>query len=162
MGLAGVSIGASLALLTAADPRLADRISVVACIAPYTDMANVMLLATTGTCRNGERFEPYAVPPYLWVGLARSVTAILRPTAGIEALTAELRAVDSAATDPAAMFRNRSFDELGPEAATVLALLTNRDPARFDDLYADLPAHVKATVAALSPLPPRSLFPFPK
>ena len=152
VGLAGVSVGASLALLAAAEPGLAERISVVACVAPYTDMANVMLLATTGTTRNGRRFEPYAVPPYLWVGLARSVTAILPPTPGIEALTAELRAVDPAATDPAAPFRDRSFDELGAEAATVLALLTNRHPAQFDNLYADLPAHVKATVAALSPL----------
>ena len=51
VGLAGVSVGASLALLAAADARLADRISVVACVAPYGDMANVMLLATTGMYR---------------------------------------------------------------------------------------------------------------
>ena len=115
-------------------------------------MANVMLLATTGTYRTGQGFEPYPVPDYLWVGLARSVTAILPPIPGIEALTAELRAVDPQSADPAGPFRDRSFDELGDEAASVLALLTNRDPARFDGLYAALPAHVKATVAALSPL----------
>ena len=51
IGLAGVSVGASLALLAAAEPGLAERISVVACVAPYTDMANVMLLATTGMYR---------------------------------------------------------------------------------------------------------------
>jgi acetyl esterase/lipase len=157
IGLAGVSVGASLALLAAAEPGLAERVSVVACVAPYTDMANVMLLATTGTYRNGQQFEPYGVPAYLWVGLARSVTAILPRTPGIEALTAELRAIDAGvfntdATDPAAPFRDRSFHELGDEAAAVLALLTNREPARFDGLYAALPAHVKATVTALSPL----------
>jgi len=152
IGLAGVSVGASLALLTAAEPDLADRISVVACVAPYTDMANVMLLATTGTYRSGQRFEPYAVPDYLWVGLARSVTAILSPSPEIQSLTAELRAVDPASTDPAGPFRNRSYRELGDDAERVLALLTNRDPTRFDSLYAALPSHVKATVAALSPL----------
>ena len=152
IGLAGVSVGASLALLTAAEPGLAERVSVVACVAPYTDMANVMLLATTGTYRSGQRFEPYAVPAYLWVGLARSVTAILPPSPEIEALTAELRSVDPAAADPAATFRDRSFHELGDEPAAVLALLTNRDPEQFDSLYAGLPAHVKATVTALSPL----------
>jgi pimeloyl-ACP methyl ester carboxylesterase len=152
IGLAGVSVGASLALLAAAEPVLAERISVVACVAPYTDMANVMLLATTGTYRTGRGFEPYAVPDYLWVGLARSVTAILPADPGIQALTAELRAVDFESADPAGPFRDRSFHELGDDAERVLALLTNRDPARFDGLYAALPAHVKATVAALSPL----------
>ena len=152
IGLAGVSVGASLALLTAAEPGLAERISVVACVAPYTDMANVMLLATTGMYRRGERFEPYAVPEYLWVGLARSVTAILPPSPGLQALCVELRTVDPASPDPAAAFRDRSYQELGEEAASVLALLTNRDPARFDDLYAGLPAHVRATVEELSPL----------
>jgi pimeloyl-ACP methyl ester carboxylesterase len=151
-GLAGVSVGASLALLTAADPRVAERISIVACVAPYTDMANVMLLATTGTYRRGTDFEPYSVPEYLWVGLARSVIAILPPTPALEALNAELRALDPAAAEPAARFRDRAFDELGPEAARVLALLTNSDPARFDDLYAALPAHVRTTVERLSPL----------
>jgi dienelactone hydrolase len=152
VGLAGVSVGASLALLAAADPRLAGRISVVACVAPYGDMANVMLLATTGMYRRGGRFEPYAVPAYLWVGLARSVTAILPPSPGIQALTAELRAIDPAAPDPVARFSGRSFADLGPDAASVLALLMNRDPARFDALFAGLPEYVRTTVDALSPV----------
>jgi len=152
VGLAGVSVGASLALLAAAEPLLADRISVVACVAPYSDMANVMLLATTGMYRRGASFEPYTVPAYLWVGLARSVTAILPPGPGIAALSAELRAIDPAAPDPVARFSNRSFDSLGADAASVLALLTNPDPTRFDALFAALPEHVRATVEALSPV----------
>ena len=34
------------------------------------------------------------------------------------------------------------------------ALLSNRDPARFDDLYAALPAEIRSTVEDLSPLQP--------
>jgi hypothetical protein len=102
--------------------------------------------------RTGKAFEPYPVPEYLWVGLARSVIAILPPTPATRTLNAELRALDPAAPDPVARFRDRSFDELGEEAVSVLALLTNSDPARFDDLFAALPAHVRATVGALSPL----------
>jgi pimeloyl-ACP methyl ester carboxylesterase len=152
VGLAGVSIGASLALLTAAEPQLAEHISVVACVAPYSDMANVMLLATTGTSRNGQRFEPYPVPEYLWVGLARSVIAILPSNPAVDSLSAELRTLGPDSTAPVERFRDRSFAELGAEAVSVLALLTNRDPARFDNLYAALPAHVRATVETLSPL----------
>jgi pimeloyl-ACP methyl ester carboxylesterase len=152
VGLVGVSIGGSLALLTAADPRLVDRVSVVACIAPYSDLANVMLLATTGMSRSGGRFEPYPVPEYLRLGLARSLLAILPPTPAVDALSAELRALDPASADPLAAVRERPAGELGDEAASVLELLTNRDPARFDDLYAALPIEVRATIEVLSPL----------
>ena len=47
VGLAGVSVGASLALLRRPTPGWPSA-SPVVCVAPYTDMANVMLLATTG------------------------------------------------------------------------------------------------------------------
>ena len=49
VALAGVSIGGSLALLCAADSRVADHVSAVVCIAPYSDLEQVMLLATTGS-----------------------------------------------------------------------------------------------------------------
>jgi pimeloyl-ACP methyl ester carboxylesterase len=152
VALAGVSVGGSLALLTAADPGLAGRISVIACIAPYTDLAKVMLLATTGMYRDGDRLEAYAVPDYLGVGLARSLAAMLTPTPAVDALRDELRALDHASADPLAPYRERSFDALGDEAARLFSLLTNRDPARFDHLYAALPGHVRSTVEALSPL----------
>jgi pimeloyl-ACP methyl ester carboxylesterase len=152
VGLAGVSVGASLALLTAADPRLAERISVVTCVAPYGDLANVMLLATTGMYRSGSHFDPYPVPPSLCVGLARSLMAFLPPTPETGALYAELRALDPIDADPLVRFRERSLNGLGDEAVSVLALLTNRDPARFQDLYAALPSYVRSTVEALSPL----------
>jgi hypothetical protein len=152
VALAGVSVGASLALLTAADPTVADRISAVACVAPYGDLAKVMLLATTGVYRDGGRLAPYPVPRYLGVGLARSLAATLPQTPAVRALYDELRALDPASADPLAAVRDRSFAELGDDGVRLFALLTNRDPARFDDLYAALPASVKETVVALSPV----------
>jgi hypothetical protein len=152
VALAGVSVGASMALLAAAEPSVADRISTVVCIAPYSDLAKVMLLATTGMYRDAERLVAYPVPEYLGVGLARSLAAILPPTPAIGGLCDDLRALDPASADPLATFRARSFDELGDDAVRLFSLLANRDPARFDDLYAALPAHVRAAVEALSPL----------
>lgn len=151
VAVAGVSIGGSLALLAAADPRVADRISAIVCIAPYSDLAKVMLLATTGSYRENGRMVPYAVPPYLAVGLARSLAAMLPPTPEATALCTELRSLDPASAS-AREFREDVFHNAGPEAMTLYALLSNRDAGRFDDLYDALPAQIKSTARDLSPL----------
>src|SRR5829696_5769873 len=48
IGLIGVSTGATLALLVAEDEEVRDRVSVVAGVAPYTDIQTVLNIATTG------------------------------------------------------------------------------------------------------------------
>lgn len=151
VALAGVSIGASLALLTAADPRVADRVSAVAGVAPYSDLAKVMLLATTGTYRDQGKLVPYSVPPYLVVGLARSLAAMLPPTPAAATLCNELRSLDPASAT-ARDFREDAFRNAGDAAVTLFDLLSNRDAARFDDLYAALPAQIRSTAQDLSPL----------
>lgn len=151
IALAGVSIGASLALLTAADSGVEEHVSVVVGVAPYTDLARVMLLATTGTYRGEGGCFPYEVPPYLVVGLARSLAAMLPPTDASAALCNELRVLDPDAAD-GFEFRERGFREAGDEAMTLFRLLSNRDPARFDELYDALPDEIRSTVEALSPV----------
>ncbi len=151
VALAGVSVGASLALLAAAAEGLRDRISTVACVAPYGDLRKVMKLATTGMYQDGGEAVPYPVPPYLGVGLARSLAAMLQPSPAAAALCAELRALDPASA-AALEFREPGFREAGDNAMALYALLTNRDPARFDELFAALPADVRSTVIDLSPL----------
>jgi pimeloyl-ACP methyl ester carboxylesterase len=77
VGLVGVSVGGTLALLVAAEPQLAPRISIVSCIAPFTDLKRVILLATTGMYRDdtGE-LRPYPVPAELAAGVVRSIEEI--------------------------------------------------------------------------------------
>jgi pimeloyl-ACP methyl ester carboxylesterase len=151
VALAGVSIGGSLALLAAADSTVAARISAVVCVAPYSDLAKVMLLATTGSYREDGKVVPYPVPPYLAVGLARSLAAMLPPTPAMAALLTELRSLDPASAS-AREFREEAFRNAGAEAMTLFELLTNRDAARFDDLYDALPAQIRSTAVDLSPL----------
>jgi acetyl esterase/lipase len=77
VGLVGVSVGGTLALLVAAEPQLAARISIVSCIAPFTDLKRVILLATTGMYRDDSgTLRPYPVPVELAAGLARSIEQI--------------------------------------------------------------------------------------
>src|SRR5438105_4858844 len=151
VALAGVSVGGTLAMLAAADARLRERISVVACVAPFGDLAEVMRLATTGTYRDRGRLAHHAAPPYLLVGLARSLAAMLAVTDAATALCRELRALDHD-SGIAAELPEDAFRQAGAEAERLYDLLANTDPARFDGLYDALPAHVRAAVVSLSPI----------
>lgn len=151
VALVGVSIGGSLALLTAADPRLAQRVSTVACVAPYSDLVNVMLLATTATYRDGPHFRPYPVPNFLRLGLARSLAAILPRTPASEALCDDLRRLDPPLSGIGELPQAR-FREAGQDGMRLFELLANTDPERFDDLYAALPSFIRRAADRLSPL----------
>jgi pimeloyl-ACP methyl ester carboxylesterase len=152
IGLVGVSVGGTLALLVAAEPQVAARVSVVACIAPFTDLEKVIMLATTETYPAFAGPEPYAVPSSLPVGLARSLVAMLPATADVRALQSLVGRLDPTGTDPLAMLREFPRRSLDPAAAAAHELLINRDPSRFPDLYAALPESAQDAVLSLSPL----------
>jgi pimeloyl-ACP methyl ester carboxylesterase len=152
IGLLGVSVGGTLALLAAATPDLSARISVVACIAPFTDLKKVMMLATTGMYPGPDGRHAYPVPPALPVGVARSLVGSLDPTPDARALGRALESLDPAYPDPLSRLRDAPCGSLGPAAAATRALLVNRDPACFECLFAALPDALRGVVASLSPL----------
>jgi dienelactone hydrolase len=119
IALVGVSVGASLALAAAAEPGIAERVSVVAGIAPYADLRNVLRLATTGGYRADGRLVPYETDPFLLEAADRSLGAAIRA---------------------------------GAPWRPVAHLLINRDPRRFDELYAALPAEIRSDHLRLSPI----------
>ena len=138
VGLVGVSVGGTLALLAAERPELAERITVVACIAPHLDFVGALRLATTGEA-----------PGFLSLVLARSLLAALPPGSERDALVERLDAVADDHPDPLALLSETPADG-GVRA--VCELLLNRDPARFDELYERLPAALQAGLVELSPL----------
>jgi len=161
VGLAGVSVGASIALLAAEDPRINDRVSVVSGIAPYTDLKTVLRLATTGTYLRGGEPVPYRTPPYLRLVVARSLVSMLPPGEDRRALMRRLpslesyyppRLVDDDPLAPLRAFVAARGGELGPAAESAARLLVNEDPARFEELFAALPPRLERLVGVLSPL----------
>lgn len=152
VGLIGVSTGATLAILAAQDPEVGGRVSVVAGIAPYTDIRTVLNVATTGHYREGEEYVPYDADPFLSYVIARSIIAALPTGEDREKLGGELKDVDRRDPDPLAGLRDRSTDDLSAEARSVVELLANEDPQRFDELYAALPPETRAKMEQLSPL----------
>jgi pimeloyl-ACP methyl ester carboxylesterase len=152
IALVGVSVGGTLALLAAATPDLSTRISVVACIAPFTDLEKVIMLATTGKYPGPDGRDSHPVPPALPIGVARSLVGSLDPTPDARALGRVLGRLDPESPDPLSRLRDAPCRSLGPAADAAQALLVNRDPERFECLFEALPDTLRRVVASLSPL----------
>jgi acetyl esterase/lipase len=71
VALIGASTGAGLAILAAADPRVADRVSAVTAIAPFASLRNILRLGTTGYY--GE--HSFDAAPLVGTAAARSLAA---------------------------------------------------------------------------------------
>ena len=153
VSMVGISTGATLALLAAERPGVGDRVSLVAGVAPYSDIRTVINVATTGRYEeeNGS-FARHDADPFLSYVVARSVVVALPPGRDRQDLTAEIEGVGRENPNPLGGLRLRRTEDLGPDAAAVLALLANRDPARFDELYSALPQGVREDMEAFSPL----------
>ena len=153
VALVGISTGATLALLAAERPDVGDRVSLVAGVAPYSDIRTILSVATTGRHEkeNGS-FAGHDADPFLSYVAARSVVAALPPGNDRRTLSAEIEGVGREDPNPLGGLRGRRTEDLGPGAQDVVALLANRDPARFDGLYAALPDGVKRDLESLSPL----------
>jgi pimeloyl-ACP methyl ester carboxylesterase len=145
VGLYGVSVGASLALLAAESAPLASRVTVVGGEAPWVDLRRIVRLATTG--HYGSR--RYETDPYALLAIGRSLAAGLPRGAGRSRLLRELEAVPDEEPDPVAAL---SRAEYAGGTRALVDLLLNREPERFGGLYALLPARVRTAVRELSPL----------
>ena len=152
VALVGVSTGATLALLAAEKENLGGRVSVVAGVAPYADIKTVLNVATTGHYPKDGEFKRHEADPFLSYAIARSLVAALPPGEDRRTLSGELESVDRTHPNPLADLRSRPTVDLGPGAASVVGLLANEDPERFDGLYKGLPEGVRADLRELSPL----------
>lgn len=148
VGLVGVSTGASLALLAAEDPALASRVSVVAGVAPYADLKEVIRIATTGTYRHGGRIGRVRADPFLLAVVARSLGLSIPEGPDRDGFLAAMTAVENGEPRAGAA----SVAALGPQGRAVGALVINRDPAAFERLYGALAPDVRARLERLSPL----------
>jgi len=149
VALVGASTGASLALIAAAQPELAERISLVAAVAPYANLERMICLTTTGHYEEEGRFVAYEVSDLSRRVVSRSLIASIESDDRSD-LLAVLTKMERDEVDPLEELPRRRG--LSPQAQTVARLLGNRDPASFAALYADLPAEVSELTRRLSPV----------
>jgi pimeloyl-ACP methyl ester carboxylesterase len=139
VGFLGVSMGASLALLAAEDRALAHRVSVVGAIAPYTDLVDVVRLATTGVHLVDGKPMPFDADSFVSLVVARSLAAGLQPARDRLALLETLPTVEDDPPRPLAVLDHRR----------VARTAGGRGLVR---LYRSLPASVRSSIARLSPI----------
>jgi hypothetical protein len=80
--LIGASTGAGLAIIAAADPRLAARVSAVAAIAPFASLRNLLQLGTTGWYLD----RPFAASSLVARATTRSLAAVAPDDPAVGAL----------------------------------------------------------------------------
>jgi acetyl esterase/lipase len=144
----GASTGASLALLAAADPDLSDRVSVVVAVTPFADLEKIVCLATTRTYEQNGSSASYVVNDLLRDGVIRSLVASVSD----ERDRHRLLELPAPLADTNLEAWRTCLPELKPDAQAVVRLLLNEDPARFRELYGELPSDVRATIKRLSPV----------
>jgi pimeloyl-ACP methyl ester carboxylesterase len=149
VALLGASMGAGLVLLAAARPDLADRVSVVAAVAPFADIEKLVCLGTTCHYEEDGHLVRYPVSDLHRGVVARSLAGALPAGGERDRLLAEL-GLELAEVDLARL--ERRVDVVREETQAVIRLLANADPQRFRELYAALPREMRAGLLALSPL----------
>ena len=150
VALAGASAGAGIALVVAADERVAHRISVVASVVPFADVRRLTCLATTSRYRADGDAQHYEVTALMRRVVARSLVTALPPGDDRTTLLELLRAQDPDDLEAIRCLADPGR-ELGVDARSVVALLLNEDEERFDELFAELPADITDRLRELSP-----------
>ena len=143
VGLFGFSVGGSLALVAAADPRVRDRLRWVEAFGSYARLDDALVSVATHTLDDRgviRRWEPDIAAQQ---HLANSLIGAL--TDQTERATLTVRYVhgdQSVAVDPPV---------LSPEGRAIKALLDSRNRTAAEALLPELPAVAAQNFAALSP-----------
>jgi pimeloyl-ACP methyl ester carboxylesterase len=153
VSLVGVSGGGTLALRTAADPSFVGRVSIVLALAPLCDVVEAIRVVATGVYRDGDALVPFSAGDFFKLVIARSVVACMPSGDDRAALRSRLLKLEDYGPDPLSSLREWPRDGLGDSARATVALLSNQDPQRFDDLLAALPEELRAAIDAISPIP---------
>ena len=142
-GLGGFCVGASFALVAAADPSIQDQVYFVNAFGPYFDAETLLLQAASrSVVYDGER-TPWEPDRLTMRVLANELIETLDGPADIDALTR--RYMNNQALTPA------ELDALSPQARTVAGLLDGTTPENAASLYANLPDNFRRDLTAISP-----------
>ncbi len=143
VGLGGFCVGASFALVAAADPRIREQVYFVNAFGPYYDARTLLLQAASRSAiYNGER-TPWEPDPLTMRVLANELIETLNAPGDVETLTS--RYLAGRPMSPA------EAEALSPLGRTVMALLDGVNPKEAEALYEALPPEFRDDLAGISP-----------
>ncbi len=146
VGLFGFSLGGALALVAAADARVARQVAVVVDVGGYYRFEDMIQAVTTGTIPDEQGNPvPYLINPVASVTAINTIVRLL--SLSDQALVAAA-AESTHAGDPLVIAHAVDRNRLSPAGQAVLDLVRNRDPHRVAALYAALDPTMRATIAA--------------
>ena len=143
VGLGGFCVGASLALVAAADPRIRDRVAFVNAFGPFFDAEELLLQAASrSVVYEGEQASWQPDPLTLRV-LANELIETMDDRADAAILTRIY--IDGAEATPA------ELASLSPRGRTAVRLLDGVTPEEAETLYSTLPSGFGENLARISP-----------
>jgi len=144
-GMVGVSYALGPALLAAIEPDIHERVRFILGIGGYYDLSATLRFVTTGWFEKAGQWYTLKAHPYGQMVLVKSAIPYLADPNDrlLLAAMADRRIRDRAAALDDLVAR------LGLEGRAVHAFITNRDPTRFDALFAALPASMRQDLEGL-------------
>ncbi len=143
VGLGGFCVGASFALVAAADPRIRDHVYFVNAFGPYYDAETLLLQAASRSVEyDGERI-PWDVDRLTMRVLANELIETLKDPDDVDALTR--RYMNNQALTP------EEVAALSPAATNVARLLDGTTPGEAQALYTALPEQFRSDLRGISP-----------
>lgn len=146
-GMIGLGFGSGPALLASADPRIRDKVKVVATFGGYYDLRNVMLFGMTGAYEySNHRGLVRPDSSIRWMVAYKNLDLLHAQAerTGLKKILEMRNTYEPAAAEAQAQ-------SLRSDGKAVYAFLLNNNPDQFVPLYETLPHAVRETAYQLSP-----------
>ncbi len=143
IGFIGVSVGGSLALIAASDPRISADVDFLVAFGAYYDALDTLAAVTTHTISYGGRTESWDPQPHTQRVMAEQLIDRLADSGDRDVLWRAF--VDQETLTSA------DLASLTPAGRDAYDFLANRDPARVPELIQKLPPAFLDDMRALSP-----------
>ena len=143
VGLGGFCVGASLALVAAADPRISDRVHFVNAFGPYFDAGSLLLQAVSRSVVYEDESEPWEPDAFTFRVMANELIRTLGDSPEADSLARYYVENQEAASG--------ELESLSPAGSAVARLLDGVEPQEARTLYSTLPPSFHGDLARVSP-----------
>ena len=143
VGMGGFCVGASLALVAAADPKIRDRVGFVNAFGPFYDVESLLLQAVSRTVVYDGESTPWQPDPHTMRVLAAELIEHLDSPSDVQIMTRHY--LDQQPPTPI------DLDTLSPAGRTAARLLNGVQPHEAEALYETLPIAFREDIASISP-----------